>query len=453
MASAKVSALVSLAGAQVPTDLLYVVDVSAGPAGSKSNTLNDTFAIITKNITDGTIRFQAFAAPAVSGAAQGAIYFDSATNRLLFSENAGAYVRVGNVTGPAASTDEALTRFDLATGRLLQNSNITLSDAGALTFPDGVRQTFNPDATVPGLNVGSQAGDPSTPINGDLWYDSTGNLLRARINGATVSLGAGGGGTPGGADTQVQRNNAGAFGGITGFTSDGTNVTAGSGNLRATRPRFITSIDDTNGNEIFVVTATGSAVNEFTVANAATGGSPTLSTSGSDTDIPATIAPKGAGRFESTGPLRLSGTGTDTYTTPQTNAVPTKINIPNFDPGAFGQIVAMGIGDIGTNRRVMSLFDGRTVAHQPTIAVFSPDENNLIGFSWDGSNTIGFVKNTTGLVGLQGRIFAGGPNSAPTDADIPNSFISWWLDEGANFLTFRVRYAGGTLKTGTVALI
>lgn len=67
--------------------------------------------------------------------------------------------------------------------------------SGAVTWPDNVRVTFNPGATVAGINVGAQAGDPSTPINGDLWYDSTGNLLRARINGATISLGTGGGGS------------------------------------------------------------------------------------------------------------------------------------------------------------------------------------------------------------------------------------------------------------------
>lgn len=55
--------------------------------------------------------------------------------------------------------------------------------------------TFSPSASVAGINVGSVSGDPSTPTNGDLWYDSTGQLLRARINGATVSLGAGGGGS------------------------------------------------------------------------------------------------------------------------------------------------------------------------------------------------------------------------------------------------------------------
>jgi hypothetical protein len=62
-----------------------------------------------------------------------------------------------------------------------------------------------------------------------------------------------------------------------------------------TSPWVLTSINDTNGNELFGVTATGSAVNEFTVANAATGAGPTLSATGTDTNIDINITPKGTG--------------------------------------------------------------------------------------------------------------------------------------------------------------
>lgn len=41
----------------------------------------------------------------------------------------------------------------------------------------------------------------------------------------TITTGGGGGGSPGGSNTQLQYNNAGAFGGVTGATSDGTTVT------------------------------------------------------------------------------------------------------------------------------------------------------------------------------------------------------------------------------------
>jgi hypothetical protein len=71
-----------------------------------------------------------------------------------------------------------------------------LSLTGTVSFEDNIRVTFNPGATVAGLNIGSLAGDPSTPTNGDIWYDSTANEMTARINGANVALGAGGAGAP-----------------------------------------------------------------------------------------------------------------------------------------------------------------------------------------------------------------------------------------------------------------
>src|SRR5947209_4878101 len=54
--SSKLTALTDLAGGQVPTDLTYVVDPSAGAAGSKKSTLNDLIEQITKNITDGVLK-------------------------------------------------------------------------------------------------------------------------------------------------------------------------------------------------------------------------------------------------------------------------------------------------------------------------------------------------------------------------------------------------------------
>lgn len=53
---------------------------------------------------------------------------------------------------------------------------------------------------------------------------------------------------------------------------------------------------------------------------------------------------------------------------------------------------------------------------------------------------------------IAGRLCYGVPDSAPTDADISNSQVTAYLDETNNKLKFRVKYAGGTLKTGEVAL-
>lgn len=47
------------------------------------------------------------------------------------------------------------------------------------------RGTFTPSATLPGLNIGTIASDPSAPVNGDFWYQSTNNYLGTRINSVT----------------------------------------------------------------------------------------------------------------------------------------------------------------------------------------------------------------------------------------------------------------------------
>jgi len=52
--------------------------------------------------------------------------------------------------------------------------------------------------------------------------DITGSLT---LNGSAITGGGGGGGTPGGADTQVQFNDAGSFGGSANFTFDGNAIT------------------------------------------------------------------------------------------------------------------------------------------------------------------------------------------------------------------------------------
>lgn len=73
-------------------------------------------------------------------------------------------------------------------------------------------------------------------------------------------------------------------------------------NKTLTSPRIGTNILDTNGNELLVLTATASAVNEITLANAATANNPKLTASGGDTNIGFDFQAKGTGTY------RLLGT-------------------------------------------------------------------------------------------------------------------------------------------------
>ena len=113
----------------------------------------------------------------------------------------------------------------------------------------------------------------------------------------------------------------------------------------------------------------------------------------------------GVSGLEVLGALRLSGSAAgyqDTFTTPVGSSVTTKINIPFFDPGASNQILAFGLPfSAAATSRVLSVFDARTAPHQPTIAVFSPDENTAFGLSTEGSNTTGYLKTTGGNLALR----------------------------------------------------
>ena len=66
-------------------------------------------------------------------------------------------------------------------------------------------------------------------------------------------------------------------------------------NKTLTSPKIGTSILDTNGNELALLTATGSAINEVTLANAAAGNSPSLAATGGDTNIGIELKTKGSG--------------------------------------------------------------------------------------------------------------------------------------------------------------
>jgi len=84
---------------------------------------------------------------------------------------------------------------------------------------------------------------------------------------------------------------------------------------------IIDEINDNNGNEEIIFTTTTSAVNELTIANAATGNAPEIAATGDDTDIDLKLTPKGAGK------LNLDG-----------------IKFPNADGSAGQALITDGSG-------------------------------------------------------------------------------------------------------------
>ena len=138
--SKKITAMPSLGGAQVPTDLIPAIDLSALPASQNvQTTLNDLFATITKNITDGALRFQEKTAPATSTASTGAIYFSSTTSTFQVSQAGSAYASIvlaGSITtsGLTQATARILGRTSASSGAVEEitvGANLSLS-AGSL---------------------------------------------------------------------------------------------------------------------------------------------------------------------------------------------------------------------------------------------------------------------------------------------------------------------------------
>jgi hypothetical protein len=87
-----------------------------------------------------------------------------------------------------------------------------------------------------------------------------------------------------------------------------------------------TGIDDDSGNQQIIFTKTASAVNEVTLANAATGNNPNLSATGSDTNIGINFTPKGTGAvtFNGTGKIQAVKEKVSVFATATTGTI-------NFD--------------------------------------------------------------------------------------------------------------------------
>ena len=133
----------------------------------------------------------------------------------------------GDVVGPASATDNAIARFDTTTGKLIQNSVITIAD-------------------------------------------STGNMAGVgTLNTHTI---------PGGTDTFEM---LGAAQTVTGVK------TYGDGILKATSPWITTGLDDSAGNRMVGFTPTASSVNYFNLTASATATVPknVLEVTGSDSAV------------------------------------------------------------------------------------------------------------------------------------------------------------------------
>lgn len=128
-------------------------------------------------------------------------------------------------------------------------------------------------------------------------------------------------------------------------------------NKTLTSPRIGTAVLDSNGNEVFAITATASAVNDFTLVNAATGGTPQIQASGSDANIGINLVAKGSGSVQAGGVPVVTTSGTQTLTN-KTLTSPVISTISNTGtitlPTSTDTLVGRATTDTLTNKTLTS---------------------------------------------------------------------------------------------------
>jgi hypothetical protein len=114
--------------------------------------------------------------------ALGDVTITSPTSGQGLSYNGTAWVNAsgsgsGDVTGAASSTDNAITRFDGTTGKVIQNSVVVIDDSGNVS---GVNSITDPDI------IGFNTAYATSLTAGQLGWDSTYNTLGFGMSGGNI---------------------------------------------------------------------------------------------------------------------------------------------------------------------------------------------------------------------------------------------------------------------------
>ena len=191
------------------------------------------------------------------------------TNLLILEQAIGGYQAVGITSGATLTfSNGAISNGKNAVLKLTG----TIGGAVNVTIPDSIEKTFIVDNATTGAYTVTFK---TTSGSGVTWAAADKGTKMVYSDGTNVVDTA---------FTDLSSDFSPQLAGT--LDCNGNNIIIDGGN----------SILDESSNEQIKFTTTGSAVNEFSIANAATGNAPALSVTGGDTNIDLNLTPKGIGR-------------------------------------------------------------------------------------------------------------------------------------------------------------